>query len=365
MKLALIHDYLNQYGGAERVLQVLHSMFPDAPLYTTLYDQALTGGVFKQQEIRTSFLQRVPLGKYFHHSLSFLMPLAVEQFDVSSFDVALSVSSSFAKGIITKPTTRHICYCLTPPRFLWDNSQKFVQEFNYPWFVKALSPLLLSYLRVWDRQASERVDEYIAISQFVRERIAKYYGRDSVVIYPPVDVNKFTSDKQHATSDKGGYLLMVGRLVAYKKFDLAIRAANRLEIPLKIVGTGIEYERLRAIAGPTVEFLGLVNDEQLGNLYAKSRGLIFPQEEDFGIVPLEAMASGRPVIAYRGGGALETVVEGETGVFFDEQTEESLAGALNHFDTMSFDQMACRHQAEKFDIPVFIEKIKNFLATRT
>lgn len=357
MKPAIIHEYLNQYGGAERVLQVLAALLPQAPIYTTLYDRRLTGGVFERQTIRTSFLQRMPLAKRFHHWYSPVMPLAVEQFDLHAFDTVLSVSASFAKGVIMPAGARHLCYCLTPPRFLWDDSQRFGERFRLPWPARTLSPLALSYLRVWDRQAAERVDTWVAISNHVRARIAKYYQKDAVVIHPPVNVQKF-----HLGQGAGTYWLMVGRLVAYKNFDLAIRAFTKLGWPLRIIGTGIEEKRLRAIAGANISFLGNVPDEELARQYAGAAGVVFPQEEDFGIVPLEAMASGRPVVAWRGGGALETVAERITGVFFDEQTPEALAEAVDRASRMKWLGEICRGQAERFDIPVFMKKISDILS---
>jgi glycosyltransferase involved in cell wall biosynthesis len=352
MKAAIIHEYLNQYGGAERVLQVLGLMLPNAPIYTTLYDREMTGGVFDDRVIRTSFIQRLPLARRWHHVYSPLMPLAVEQFDLSAFDTVLSVSASFAKGVLTLPHTRHICYCLTPPRFLWDDSQRFVGRFNYPLPIGKLAPLALSYLRVWDRQAAERVDVWVSNSDFVRRRIAKYYNKEATVVHSPVNVSKFTLGEAPGT-----YWLMVGRLVAYKQFDLAIRAFNRLGWPLKIVGTGVEERRLRALAKPNVEFLGNVDDGQLARLYSESYGVVFPQEEDFGLIPLEAMASGRPVVAYRGGGALETVIDRITGLFFDEQTEEALMATVDRASRMKWLPTVCRGQAERFDVPIFREKM--------
>lgn len=359
MKPALVHEYLNQYGGAERVLQVLTAILPSAPIYTTLYDRRLTGGVFDGRVIRTSFLQRMPLAKNLHHFYSPLMPMAVEQFDLGVFDTVLSVSASFAKGVIVPVGAQHICYCLTPPRFLWDDSQRFARRFGFPWPLRWLSPLALSYLRVWDRQAAERVDQWIAISDCVRQRIGKYYQKESVVVYPPVNVQKF-----HLGEGPGSYWLMVGRLVAYKNFDLAIRAFQKLGWPLRIIGTGIEERRLRALAGPHVTFLGNVTDEELARQYAGAAGVVFPQEEDFGIVPLEAMASGRPVVAWRGGGALETVAERITGVFFDEQTPEALADAVDRASRMKFIPKICRGQAERFDIPVFCDKMMKLLVSQ-
>ncbi len=352
MKIALIHDYLNQYGGAERVLQVLCEMFPRAPIYTVLYDPQATRGVFERREIRTSFLQNLPGSRRYHHALSFLMPLAVEQFDLSAFDVVFSISHSFAKGIITKPDTNHVCYCLTPPRYLWDDSHKYVQEFQYSSFIKKIVPPFLSYLRIWDRGASLRSDKIIGISNFVKERILKYYGRNAQVIYPPIDIERFS-----IASWVDDYFLMVGRLVTYKKFDLAVRVFNNLGWPLKIIGIGVELERLKKMARPNIQFLGQVDDAQLAHLYSHARALVFPQEEDFGLVPLEAMASGRPIVAYRGGGALETIVEGKTGVFFDEQNEESLELALKNFDHTYFNPEDCRDRAREFDVSIFREKI--------
>lgn len=356
MKIALIHDYLTQFGGGERVLQTLCEMYPDAPIYTLVYDERATGGVFKGRDIRTSFLQKLPFSRRHHRLFPLLMPLAVEQFDLSEFDVALSVSASFAKGIITKPSTRHVNYCLTPTRFLWDDSHRYVSEFRYPWPIKKLLPVALSYLRVWDKEAALRVDKFVGISTFVQERIAKYYGQPSDLIYPPVDTSKyFISETQD------DYFLMVGRLVSYKRFDLAVRAFSAMELPLKIVGDGPERKRLEKLAGKNIEFLGLVSDFKMPQLYSKAQAVIFPQEEDFGLVPLEAAASGRPVIAYRAGGALETVLEGETGVFFDQQTEIDLSLAIGRFHLTDFDPQAIRRHAMKFDTSAFQQAIRSLL----
>jgi len=356
MRIALVHEYLNQFGGAERVLQVLGAMFPDAPIYTLFYDAEATGGVFERREIRTSFLQKAPFIKKYHRFFPLFMPMAVESFDFSEFDVVLSISASFAKGVITKPHTKHICYCLTPPRFLWDDSQKFMEDFDYPKAVKIALPPLITYLRLWDKEASYRVDEFVAISNFVKDRITKYYSRDAQVVYSPVNVSKFS-----ISQNIGDYFFMAGRLVSYKKFDLAIKVFNKLGWSLKIAGIGPETAKLKKLAGKNIEFLGLVSDEKLAGLYGQAKAFIFPQEEDFGITPLESMASGRPVIAYRSGGAVETVIEGETGIFFDEQTEESLVAALKGFNADNFDPEKCLEQAMKFDIPVFKENILKHL----
>jgi len=334
------------------MLQVLCSLYPEAPIYTLLYDRNLTGGVFDDKVIYTSFLQKIPFAKKHHRVFPLLMPLAMEQFDFSGYDTVISISASFAKGILTKPGTRHICYCLTPPRFLWDDSQKFVEEFGYSSIVKKFLPPFITYLRMWDQEASRRVDDFWAISDFIRERIEKYYRKPSAIIYPPVNVAKFNLSEK-----KGDYFFMAGRLVSYKRFDLAVRAFNKLNLPLKIVGTGPELTKLKKIAKKNIEFLGLVSDRQLADLYASSKALIFPQEEDLGIVPLEAMASGRSVIAYRAGGALETIIDGQTGIFFDEQSEKSIIDAIARFSKMKFNPKLCRKRAEEFDVEVFKKKI--------
>lgn len=352
MRIALVHEYLNQFGGAERMLQVFSSMLPDVPIYTLFYDPKATGHLFDKQTIRTSFLQQVPLINKYHRAFPLLMPIAVEQFDFSKFDLVISISSSFSKGIITGTGTRHISYCLTPPRFLWDDSQKFIEEFKYPRSIKGFLPPLITYLRIWDKEAALRVDKFWAISKFVQERISKYYMRDSDLIYPPVETAKF-----HISNKAGEYFFMAGRLVSYKRFDLAIKAFNKLGWPLVIAGIGPELKNLKKMAGKNIKFLGSVSDEKLSELYAGSKAFIFPQEEDFGITPLEAMASGKPVIAFRGGGAVETIQDGGTGIFFDEQTEDSLTVALTKFKERDFNPLACRMQAEKFDVRVFKEKI--------
>lgn len=373
MKIALVHDYLNQYGGAERVLEVLCEMFPEAPIYTLLYDERMTGGVFKGREIHASFLQKFPFARRHHRIFPLLMPLAIEQFDLSYFDVVLSVSASFAKGIITKPHTKHINYCLTPTRFLWDDSHRRIDEFRYPWPIRKLVPFFITYLRMWDKEAALRVDKFVAISNFVKDRIKKYYNADAEVIYPPVETDKFAISR---LLDE--YFLMVGRLVPYKRFDLAVKVFTAMNKPLWIVGDGPERKRLEKIAhqnpalsgkelssggqaGSKIKFLGLVSDYRLPELYSHAQAVVFPQEEDFGIVPLEAMASGRPVIAYRGGGALETIVEGRTGIFFNDQTEIALAQAIGEYYQRRWEPELIREHALRFDKGNFKARIVDAL----
>ncbi len=360
MKIALVHDYLNQYGGAERVLEALCEIFPEAPIYALLYNEAATGHVFKDREIHTSFLQKIPFARKHHRLFPFLMPLAIEQFDLSYFDVVISVSASFAKGVITKPHTLHINYCLTPTRFLWDDSHRYIDEFRYPWPIKKLIPLFVAYLRLWDKEAALRVDKYLAISDFVKKRVRKYYHREAEIIYPPVETAKYS-----IADIPDNYFLMVGRLVAYKRFDLAIKVFNAVGKPLKIVGDGPELKHLKRLANGNADivFLGLVSDHKLPELYRRAQAVIFPQEEDFGLVPLEAMASGRPVIAYRGGGALETVIDNVTGIFFDQQTEIDLAQAIGKYYAIDWNPATIRQQALKFDRAVFREKILHLFST--
>lgn len=354
MKIAFVHEYLNQFGGAERVLQVLSSMYPEAPIYTLLYDSQATGKVFEGKEIRTSFLQRMPLAKRYHRFFPLLMPFAIEQFDFSEYDLVLSISSSFSKGIITKSGARHICYCLTPPRFLWDGSHKFMDQSSYPFLIKKLLPPFISYLRVWDIEAALRVDKFIAISEFVKERISKYYGEDVPVIYSPVNTSKFFVSSPEKIRD---YFLAVGRLVPYKKFDLLVEAFNELGLPLIIAGTGPELKRLKKIANENIVFKENTSDNELAILYSEAKAFLFPQEEDFGLTPLEAMASGTPVIAFNSGGATETVIEGLTGTFFLKQTKKDLVDIVRSFDRNKYKSSNCRLRAEEFGIDKFRKKM--------
>ncbi|HRY52467.1 MAG TPA: glycosyltransferase [Candidatus Portnoybacteria bacterium] len=356
MRVALIHDYLNQYGGAERVLEAFCEIWPEAPIFSLIYDRQRTGLAFEGRKIRTSFLQKVPLVRSHHRPFLMLMPLAIEQFDLSKYDLVISDSASFAKGVITGPNTLHICYCHTPTRYVWDDSHKYINEFNYPSFIKKIVPAFLNYLRVWDSLASERPDVYLANSQFVASRIKKYYNRQAQVICPPVKADNF-----YLSSQPEDYFLMVARFLPYKKIDLAIEAFNKLGWPLKIIGDGPDKGRLKKIAGSNIEFLGLVAEKKLADYFARCQAFIFPQEEDFGITAVEAMAAGRPVIAYHGGGALEIVEEGKTGLFFYEQTPESLISALKKFKQLKFSPSLIRQRAKDFDKEAFKDKIKKFV----
>lgn len=358
MKIAFVHDYLVQYGGAERVLECLGEIYPYAPIYTILHNKNAMHGVFEDKKIHTSYLQKFPFAQSWHRIFPLLMPPAIEQFDFSAFDVVVSDSSSYAKGIITGPETLHICYMHTPMRYAWDDCQKYTRDFYFPRLIKKLIPFAMNYIRIWDRVSAERVDVFIANSNFVARRIKKYYRKNSVVIHPPVDTKSFSIIEK---AEKQNYFLMVGRLIAYKRHSVAIRAFNDLKLPLKIIGRGPELERLKKIAGPTIEFLNRVEDEELKKYYAECQAVIFPQEEDFGIVAIEALSSGKPLIAFRGGDIPEHMEENSMGVFFDEQTKEAVIEAVEKFKKLSFDAEYIRSKVLKFDREIFKQKMKEFI----
>lgn len=356
MKVALVHDYLTQYGGAERVLGEFATMFPGAPIYTLIYDASRTGYAFEDHEIKTSFLQRIPRAASFYRLFPLLMPSAIEGFDFSDYDLVLSSSASYAKGIITHSGTLHACYCHSPMRYAWLNYKKITGDSTYPALVNRLIPFLLPYIRLWERQASHRVDAYMCNSKFIRKKIKKYYQRNATVIYPPLNFENFHIDPQPKD-----YFLLIGRMVPYKRFDIAIEAFNELGLPLKIIGTGPEYENLQKLAKSNIEFLGLVTEEDLPRYYAQSRALIFPQEEDFGITALESMASGRPVIVFGQGGVMESIQEGKSGIVFESQSAESLKGAVKKFQNFSFDPQKIRASVMHFDRMRFRSQVYDFL----
>jgi glycosyltransferase involved in cell wall biosynthesis len=348
-----VHDYLNQYGGAERVLEELHALFPSAPVYTSMYSPERMSPAIRRIDVRTSFMQRLPLVTRHHQPFLLLYPLAFESFDLSGFDVVISNSSAFSKGVVTPPGTLHLCYCLTPMRWVW-NYRAYVERERLGWLPRLVLPAAISQLRAWDVATAQNVDRFLAISTTVGARIRKYYRRDATIIYPPVNCDAFnTSDTR-----VGDYYLIVSRLVPYKRIDLAVDAFGRLGIPLKIVGSsGRNLDELRARASRNVEFVGRVSDAELKQLYAGCRALVFPGEEDFGIAPLEANASGRPVIAYAAGGALDTVIDRNTGVLFDRQDAESLMHAVSRVEATDWDCEALRAHARKFDRQVFRQQL--------
>jgi len=360
MKVALVHDYLNQMGGAERVVLAFHELFPEAPLYTSIYDPRRVDAAFQQIDIRTSFMQRLPFVKKHHQPFLPLYPFAMERLDLRGYDLILSSSSAFGKGVITKPGTMHICYCHTPMRWCW-NYDEYVEREQLGKLARGVLPFLITWLRVWDQTTAMRVDHFIANSPAVADRIQKYYRREAVVIPPPVDASRFLFDP---TTQPEDYFLVVSRFMPYKRIDLAIQACNRLQLPLVIIGSGRDQQRLQQMAGPTIRFLGRLSDAEVLHYYAHCRALILPGEEDFGITPLEAQASGRPVVAYSAGGALASVIDGVTGTFFQEQTVESLAATLAAFDETRYDPQIIRDHALEFDKPRFHRRILQFIEAK-
>lgn len=365
MRVAIVHDNLIQFGGAERVLLALMELFPHAPVYTLLYDPAVNGvmqaasAAFDEKRIRTSFLQHMPWARRHHHYWPLLMPLAVEQFDLRGYDVVLSSTYSYAKGVVTDPGTMHISYCFTPTRYVWDDCHKYVRVFAERALFLRLAPLGLSYIRLWDYFAAQRVDAYLTLSQFVAQRIHKYYGQRAQVIPPPVNVNRFRVSERDE-----GYYVVVSRLVPYKRVDLAMAACEALGRRLKVVGTGPELGHLKKQAGRQTAFIGFLADEDLPRIYAGARALLFPQEEDFGITPLEAAATGKPTVAFAAGGALETVVDKKTGIFFSEQSVPALVAAVKELERRTWSPMVIRSHAEKFSHKRFLREIDQAVHTQ-
>lgn len=348
-RVALVHDYLNQRGGAERVFAHIARAYPDAPVYTALYDPRETGDLVDPARVRASYLARVPGANRYFRYFAPLYPGAFERFDLSGYDTIVSSTTAWAKGVRVPPGAVHVCYINTVSRFL----------FAYDSYVGAmgagalLKPVV-ERLAEWDKRAAALPTQYVANSQHVAQRITQYYGRDSIVLNPPADIDRFT-----VGSGGGGYFFIASRLLPYKRIDLAIRAAQLANVPLLIAGTGPAEEALRRLAaGTTTTMLGFVTDERVNELLGGARAAILPGEEDYGLVPLEAAACGRPTIAFRAGGALETIVEHETGEFFDEPSPESLAARLRGFDERRYDPKRLREHAEQFSPARFIERLR-------
>lgn len=357
-----MHDFLVRYGGAERTLSVLAEMFPDAPIYTLFYDEARMGRHFPKERVRTSRMQwvtRLP-GRLYRLLLPH-MPRAFEDFSFAGFDLVISSSTAFAHGIIVPQQTTHICYCHSPARYLWDYTHAYLDDHRYGGLMRFFATRTLGKLREWDFAAGDRPDHYIANSQHVKGRIAKYFQRDSDVIYPPVDVERFSISEQHED-----YFLIVSQLSRYKRVDLAVQLFTMLGKRLVIIGTGPDESYLRRIAGPTVELLGYKSDDEVATYMRYTRAVIFPGEDDFGIVPIEAMACGKPVLAYARGGATETVVPGVNGELFYEPTVSSLQDGLARLllHELHYDARAIRSIAEKYSRRVFEKHIKRFVHER-
>lgn len=356
-RVALVHDYLVQDGGAERVLAVLQDLFPEAPTYVLIYDPNRSHARFREREIRASFLDRWPFSRRAYQWYLPFMPMAVEHLDLRGFDLVISSSSSFAKGVIVSPESLHVCYCHTPTRFLWQERIGYLDDLPQPAIIRALLPPLLHSLRQWDRLAAERPDIMLTNSRTSRARIKRYYGRDASVIYPPVDVSAFS-----VATKPGSYWLCGGRLVGYKRFDLIVKAFAKLNLPLKIFGTGPEMKKLRSLAGGKTTFLGHVTDEEKSALYSGAIGFISPQVEDFGITIVEAMAAGRPVITFGRGGGSETVAHEKTGIHLETQSWEEIGDAVIRFDPSQFDPNEIRAHAETFSTETFSSAFRNFIS---
>lgn len=361
MQVALVHDFLIQNGGAEAVLKIFAEMFPEAPIFTLVHDENKIDKFFQDRKIITSFIQRIPFGKNKYQWFLPFMSTAVEQLDLTHYDLIISSSSAFAHGVITNPNSCHICYCHTPTRYLWTDTYDYVRDLKYNGLIKRIIPLFLNYLRVWNRLSAERPNFFIANSKCVQDRIKKYYNQGSFIIYPPVEINKFSVAENVEIAKNKGYFLTGGRLVAYKKYDLVVKAFNKLGIRLIIFGEGPEYGKLRSLAKPHIRLLGKVSADERTKLYKNAIAFIHPQEEDFGITAIESMASGRPVIAYKAGGALETVIDNVTGVLFDDQTWEELTDVIIKFRPENFNPRAIRAHAEKFNVEKFKTSIREFV----
>jgi glycosyltransferase involved in cell wall biosynthesis len=357
LKIALVHEYLTRLGGAERVLKHLLDIYPKADIYTLLYNQDKVSSVFPPDKIKASFVNAFP--NWLKSKVKFLAPIfpsAIESLDLSQYDVVISSTNSFAKGVITKPKSIHIAYCHAPATFLWNAFHSYRKQQRKGGFGNFMILLLAHYLRQWDRQAADRVDYFIANSKLTQARIKKYYRRDSVVMYPPVDVDRLKPTKEHKD-----YFLIVSQLTQYKNIDIAIEAFNKINLPLVIIGDGPERKRLQKLAGPNVEIKGFLDDETTVEYYQNCRAFIFAGSDDFGIAPVEAMAAGKPVLALRDGGALETIIEGKTGEFFDAPIIELLADGVRRITEKNYDYKFIRKHAEQFSTSVFINNIEKYI----
>lgn len=359
LKVAIVHDFLMQIGGAEKILESFVDLFPQAEIFTMVADEKNIRTLIPHQKVHTSFLQNIPGNPKNYKLYLGLMPQATESFDLSSFDLVLSITSAFVKGVITDPKkTVHICYLNTPTRYLWDITDFYLKT-SVPSFAVPFVKLLLPYLRKWDLRASKRPDYIIANSRTIADRTKRVYDRDAdTYIFPWADVHKFSDH----SPKRGDYYLLAGRLVPYKRNDIVIEAFNALKLPLHIVGTGYDEERLKKInTSSQTQFLGRLGDSDLISQYQHCKAYIFPALEDFGITPVEAMAAGRPVIAYGQGGATETVVPGKTGIFFTHQTKKDVINAVTQFQSMRFNSHAIRTHALQFSRERFNNEIEAFI----
>ena len=357
MRIAIVADWLPVYGGAEHVISEFHHLWPDAPIFTTVACRSRLSAL-KDAEINTGPLQKIYSLIKNHRILLPLMPRAIENIDLRGYDVILSSSHAIGKGIVPPSSAVHICYCHTPMRYAWEMEEEYLSDFRVPKKIRKIIRKKLSSKRRWDLTTSKRVDMFIANSSTTQERISRIYNRESIVLLPPVDIRFFDHSLPTKRDD---YMLAIGRMVPYKRFDLLINAANERGLKLLIAGKGQEESRLKKLAGPTVKFLGFVPDDKLSDLYSNAAAVIFPQLEDAGVVPLEAQACGTPVIAYGKGGVLDTVKDGQTGVLFQEQTTSSLLDAIDRFNSIKFDSEVIRNHAKQFSSEAFKNKIEEII----
>jgi glycosyltransferase involved in cell wall biosynthesis len=355
MKVAIVHDFLLKLGGAERVTKALAGIFPKAPIYTLLYDEKAVGKTFPSERVRPSFLQKYPrFVRKNHRFLTTKMPRAMEEFDFSDFDLVISSSSAFSHGIITPLNTKHICYCHSPMRYAWDWSNEYLKENNVSGLKAILYGFLIKYLRQWDQLSADRPNRYLANSNHVKKRLKKYYGVNADIVFPPVDTDRF-----RAKESNENFFLIVSTLTPYKKIDLAVQLFNKIGRKLVIIGDGPQREELENIAGDNIDFLGFKDDDTVKEYLENCRALIFPGEDDFGITPVEAMACGKPVLAYAKGGTKETIISGKTGEFFFEQNVESMEDGLARllYNSKFYRPHTIRRHALKFSQEIFEKKI--------
>lgn len=358
MKVALVHYWLVHRRGGERVLEALAELFPEADIFTHVFAPEEMQPDLLRHRIQTSFIQKFPgARKYYQYYLPF-MPLALEQFDLRGYDLVISSESGPAKGVITGPETTHVCYCHSPMRYVWDMYPEYMASISK--WKRLLAAPMLHYMRLWDRLSADRVDHFVANSAFVAKRIQKHYRREADVVHPPVDVEQFS-----ATRPRDDFYLMLGELTEYKRPDLAVQTLSELGRPLVVIGGGKEEKALRAMAGPSVRFLGRQSQEAVVDHLERCKALVFPGLEDFGIVPVEAMAAGAPVLAYGKGGALETVKDGETGLFFHEQSVGALKEVVLSFESriQDFSSERCRAYAEGFSRERFLTQMREKIAS--
>lgn len=361
LKVAIVHDWLVSLGGAERVVASLLKLFPQADIYTSVYDPTKVD-LFKGRKVHTSFLQSWPLAKKKHQLFASLRPLAFESFDFKGYDLVISSSSAEAKGIITSTETLHLSYIYTPTRYYWSGYQEYYKNPGFSFFnpiVRLAMPRMVKKQRRWDFAASQRPDHLVAISDTVARRIDQYYKRKSKVIFPPVRTQLFNS-----AVEKEEFYLVVSRLVGYKRVDLAVKAFTRMDKKLVVAGRGPELKSLKKLAGPSIEFIESPSDQKIAELYSRAKGFVFSAEEDFGITPVEAMASGTPVICFGKGGATETVIDGKTGIYHDRQTVSSLINAIKRFEAATFDRVLISKRAKSFSEEKFISEFGGYVVEK-